>query len=283
MDHQKINYTPAALILLAIPLLFYAVPRTDEMVSVPGGVLETKDPETNQERLVTVRDFYLDKYLVTVGDFEKFQKATGYITQAEQFGNAAVFDDSVGQWVLVDSADFRYPQGPNKPKASSDHPVTQVSWNDAVAYANWKGKRLPTQWEWEYAARNARQSQYAYTWGSNLVDGTQYKANTWQGSFPFYNTVADGYRYTSPVGTFGENDLGLTDMGGNVWQWCIEDQPTREAGGPPEKIMRGGSFLCDPNICHGFQVTGQASSTPESSLMHVGFRCARDTDTKADF
>src|SRR5688572_32969795 len=98
MNHQKINYTPAALILLAIPLLFYAVPRTDEMVSVPGGALETTDPKTNQERLVTVKDFYLDKYLVTVGDFEKFQKATGYITQAERFGNAAVFDDSVGQW-----------------------------------------------------------------------------------------------------------------------------------------------------------------------------------------
>jgi sulfatase modifying factor 1 len=170
----------------------------------------------------------IDKNLVTVAEFEEFVKSTGYKTEAEKFGNAAVFDDRSGQWTLVNGADYHFPRGKDKPPCAPDHPVTQVSWNDAHAYARWKGKRLPTQWEWEYAAKNDKQSNDQYTWGTSLVVNGEYKANTWQGSFPAFNTADDGYTYTSPVGAFGENEIGLTDMGGNVWQWCEDDiKPTR--------------------------------------------------------
>jgi sulfatase modifying factor 1 len=222
----------------------------------------------------------LDKNLVTVSDFEAFVKATNYVTEAENFGNAGVFSDETHQWDLVDGANFRYPLGKGKPKAESNHPVTQVSWNDAMAYAKWKGKRLPTQWEWEHAAKNASNTLEQYTWGDDLIVDGKYKGNTWQGSFPSYNSKADGYTYTSPVGIFGKNKLGLTDMGGNVWQWCQDsiEPTTREAEFDPatRRVTRGGSFLCDPMVCHGFRVTGRSSSTPESSMVHIGFRCAKD-------
>ena len=142
------------------------------------------------------------------------------MTEAEKFGNAAVFDFNSGQWSLVEGATYLYPQGKNGPAAPEDHPATQVSWNDAVAFAKWKGKRLPTQSEWEHAAKNAENTTTLYSWGKDLfVDGV-YRANTWQGSFPYHNTLDDGYLTTSPVGKFGKSKLGLTDMGGNVWQWC---------------------------------------------------------------
>lgn len=287
MRNSPIIYAPALLILVSMPFFFFTEPHLDGVVSVPGGELTTADPVTGRARTILIKDFYLDKHLVTVGEYDTFIKATGYITQADHFGQAAVFDDSTGQWTLVNGANFRYPRGPKKPEAPSDHPVTQVSWNDAVAFAKWKGKRLPTQWEWEHAAKNARDTRAIYTWGNNLVVAGRYKANTWQGSFPFYNSILDGYRHTSPVGVFGENELGLTDMGGNVWQWCSDDvelsHPDRALDPTPRKVLKGGSFLCDPGICHGYKVTARSSSTPETSLMHVGFRCAGDAGVTADF
>lgn len=258
----------------------YIHPENQEMALVKGGTLITADPITKAKKEVTLKSFLLDKNLVTVAEFEAFVKATKYVTEAEKFGNAAVFDGTKQSWELVDGANYHYPAGRNKPKAEANHPVTQVSWNDAIAYAKWKRKRLPTQWEWEHAARNAGNSQKQYSWGTDLVVNGKYKANTWQGSFPFYNTAEDGYALTSPVGVFGANKLGLTDMGGNVWQWCQDSiAPTgRDAELDPatRRVLRGGSFLCDPLVCHGFQVTGRSSSTPESSLMHTGFRCAKD-------
>jgi sulfatase modifying factor 1 len=222
----------------------------------------------------------LDKTLVTVGQFEEFLKATKYVTEAEKFGSAAIFNKETQGWDLLDGANYQYPQGRNKPKAIASHPVTQVSWNDAKAYAKWKGKRLPTQWEWEHAAKNAAQTSKQYSWGQDLVVAGKYKANTWQGSFPFFNTAEDGYEYTSPVGVFGANELGLADMGGNVWQWTEDSiEPTardKELDPATRRVLRGGSFLCDPFVCHGFTVQGRSSSTPESSLMHTGFRCAKD-------
>jgi sulfatase modifying factor 1 len=273
--------TLSALAVAGVALLSYQLMRVNrDMVVVPGGVLHTIDPETKSAKEISIHNFLLDKNLVTVGDFDAFVKATGFQTEAEKFGNAAVFDDGTRQWILVDGADYHFPQGKNKPKAESSHPATQISWNDAVAYAKWKGKRLPTQWEWEHAAKNGLQGTEQYTWGPDLVVNGKYKANTWQGSFPSYNSVEDGYAYTSPVGVFGENKLGLTDMGGNVWQWCEDDiAPTdqeKESDPSMRKVLRGGSFLCDPLVCHGFQVTGRSSSTAESSLMHAGFRCAKD-------
>lgn len=250
------------------------------MVQVSGGLLVTQDPITHGRKEIRIKSFLLDRNLVTVREFEEFVTATGYVTDAEKFGSAGVFHYESKQWSLVDGADFRYPLGRNQEKADANHPVTQVSWNDAVAYANWKGKRLPTQWEWEHAAKNGESNDEQYAWGKDLVVNGKYRANTWQGSFPYHNTVEDGFAYTSPVGEFGENKLGLTDMGGNVWQWC-EDSivPTgvdREIDPAMRKVTRGGSFLCDPMVCHGFQVTGRSSSTPESSMLHIGFRCAKD-------
>lgn len=269
------------LVVLAVALLSWQLSAVDtEMVGIQGGVLSTIDPVTKEPKTIEVKSFLLDRDLVTVEKYEQFIKDTGYKTEAEKFGNAAVFDPDTQHWSLVDGADFRYPRGKNKPKAAPNHPVTQVSWNDAVAYAHWKGKRLPTQWEWEHAASNGKKSGVQYSWGADLVVGGKYKANTWQGSFPFKNTVEDGYEFTSPVGAFGANESGFTDMGGNVWQWCQDDiAPTgrdKELDPAMRKVTRGGSFLCDPQVCHGFQVTGRSSSTPESSLMHTGFRCAKD-------
>lgn len=270
----------STLLLLSGLLFSFHNSTTPEMSVVKGGILTTIDPITHVTKKVTIKNFLLDKNLVTVADFEAFVKATRYVTEAEKFGNGGVFDPVKQGWELVDGADFRYPFGRNKPKAQSNHPVTQVSWNDAQAYAEWKGKRLPTQWEWEHAAKNAEPTSKQYTWGEDLVVGGKYKANTWQGSFPYRNTVEDGYEFTSPVGVFGANKLGLTDMGGNVWQWCQDSiEPTeREALMDPatRRVTRGGSFLCDPMVCHGFQVLGRSSSTPESSMVHIGFRCAQD-------
>lgn len=228
-----------------------------------------------------VEAFFLDKHPVTVAQFGQFVEATGYVTQAERFGDAAVMDEVTMNWGLVRGANWRFPFGPNGPAAPVDHPVTQVSWHDAVAYCTWAGKRLPTEVEWEHAARGARNSRQLYAWGNDLVVDSRYKANIWQGTFPYQNRGEDGYAYTSPVGAFGETELGLTDMGGNVWEW-MEDwyRPYSERGTPfeptaqSEKVQRGGSFQC--NECQGFRVYTRAHSTPETSLFHVGFRCAQD-------
>jgi sulfatase modifying factor 1 len=280
MSQTKV-FSVGLLAVLAIALLVWQrASVSQEMVAIEGGLLHTIDPISKAPKIINVESFLLDRDLVTVGQYEEFVSETGYKTQAEIFGNAAVFDPEMQQWSLVHGANFRYPRGRNKPKAEANHPVTQVSWNDATAYAKWKGKRLPTQWEWEHAANHGKKWDHQYSWGADLVAGGKYKANTWQGNFPFKNTIEDGYEFTSPVGAFGANDSGLTDMGGNVWQWCQDDiEPTgrdKEIDPSLRKVTRGGSFLCDPQVCHGFQVTGRSSSTAESSLMHTGFRCAKD-------
>ncbi|HEY5745061.1 MAG TPA: formylglycine-generating enzyme family protein [Chryseolinea sp.] len=286
---MKLSFKKSTLAAILLPLailagsfLFFAFTRleTKDMAVVKGGTLYTTDPVTKANKEVKIKSFLLDKNLVTVAQFDEFVNATHYVTEAQRFGNGGVFDADAHGWTLIDGADYHYPFGRDKSKAQPNHPVTQVSWNDAVAYAKWRGKRLPTQWEWEHAAKNGENSRQQYTWGQDLVVAGKYKANTWQGSFPSYNTVEDGYAATSPVGAFGANKLGLTDMGGNVWQWCTDDiQPQgRDAEMDPamRKVTRGGSFLCDPMVCHGFQVTGRSSSTPESSMVHIGFRCAKD-------
>ncbi len=158
--------------------------------------------------------------------------------------------------------------------------MTQVSWNDAVAYAKWAGKRLPTALEWEWAASASGTSKSIYAWGDEMKEGKSFKANFWQGSFPQKNTEEDGFLTTSPIGKFGANPTGLTDMGGNVWQWTADDTaPTEEEAKMDtemRKVTKGGSFLCDPKVCHGFKVDGKSSSTAEKGLMHTGFRCVKD-------
>ena len=232
----------------------------------------------------SIESFVMDKNLVTVEDFTTFVQATGYVTDAERYGNAGVFNQALGSFEAVEGAYFKYPFGKSQPKAELNHPVTQVSWNDAVAFAKWKGKRLPTKAEWEYAASNRYESSTQYSWGNDLVENGKFKANTWQGSFPFANTKDDGYAFTSPVGVFGENKIGLSDMGGNVWQWCSDsiEAPAYERIIDPSlrRILKGGSFLCDPMVCHGYQVQGESNSTPETSMAHIGFRCVRELQEK---
>jgi sulfatase modifying factor 1 len=242
---------------------------------------DTGEPAEQPPFEADVAPFLLDVHPVTVAEFARFS-ATGFTTQAERAGGAGVFDPATGAWNFVDGADWRHPRGPDAPASGDDHPVTQVSWNDAQAYCAWAGKRLPSEIEWEHAARNGHDGGPRYAWGDALVVAGHYMANTWQGHFPERNTVDDGYLFTAPVGTFGKTPGGLTDMGGNVWQWCadwfrpyaLRDQPFTPRP-DSAKVIRGGSFLCDPKVCHGFRVSARGHTTPETGLMHVGFRCAR--------
>lgn len=258
------------------------------MVYVPGArthIGAEDGPPAERPVFVTeVRAFYLDIHPVTVAEFRRFVHATKYVSDAERAGDGGVLDFETGRWDLVPGANWRFPSGPKAQPAPDAHPVTQVSWNDATAYARWAGKRLPTEIEWEHAARGAHDARDLYSWGGNalVVDG-QHRTNTWQGSFPGRNSGADGFLFTSPVGQFGRTRLGLTDMGGNVWQWC-EDwyRPYAErllpyAPGPAaEKVQRGGSFLCSREFCHGYRVSARSHSTPDTALFHTGFRCAKD-------
>jgi sulfatase modifying factor 1 len=264
-----------------------------EMVFIPGGstVIGSMihDKVEAPVHVVKLEGFYMDKHPVTVAQFQKFIIETNYKTSAEKFSDAGVYDFSTGEWFLKKSANWEYPQGRDAPKAVYNHPVTQVSWHDANAYAQWVGKELPTETQWEYAARNAGKiSNVEYPWGTNSTTrGDTYLANTWQGAFPNYNSLADGYLLTSPVGTFDATPLGLMDMVGNVWEWCSNwKQPYGvnsalfEPNSTSEKIQRGGSFLCDPKICHGFRVSARTGATPETSLMHVGFRCVKNRESE---
>ncbi len=259
----------------------------DGMVFIPSGTstIGNEDGLLNERGSyeVKVKGFFMDIHPVTVGEFRAFINATQYKTQAENFGDGSVLNDTTKTWELRKGVTWEYPQGRKYPQASEDHPVTVVSWNDAQAYCQWAKKRLPTEIEWEHAAKNAKNVTTLFPWGDELEEKGIYKANFWQGSFPHFNEVKDKFAYTNPVGKFGKTPLGLTDMAGNVWEWCEDwylpydqrDQkftPTKDS----EKVQRGGSFLCDPSICYGFRTTARTHSTPESSLYHVGFRTVKD-------
>ena len=219
------------------------------------------------------KDFWLDISPVTVAQFAQFIEATHYKTQAERFGDGGVFNFRTGTWSLMKGATWKFPFGKDSAEAKPNHPVTQVSWNDAVAYCKWAKKRLPNSEELIFAEKNAdADNQKTYAWGENYIENGKYKANFWQGNFPHNNTIADGFLTTSPVGYFGKTKLGLTDIEGNVWQWCNDDS-IKNIG---EKNQVGGSYLCDPMVCHGFKTGGISSSSSETSLVHVGFRCAKD-------
>lgn len=256
------------------------------MVYVPGGLTrigsENGAPDERPVVAVGVRGFFMDAHPVTVAQFQRFVAATGYRTDAERYGSAGVFDVRAREWRLVEGATWRRPLGPDAEGAPANHPVTQVSWHDAAAYADWAGKRLPTEAEWEHAARGGDRPD-RLTPHHTLAAGGVYRANTWQGRFPDHNTLADGYAYTSPVGAFGRSPLGLMDMVGNVWEWTADwyqpyDRrnrrfvPTAES----EKALRGGSFLCSVNSCTGYRVSARSHSTPDTSLFHTGFRCVSD-------
>lgn len=254
---------------------------------------------------VVLSPFRMDRATVTNSAFATFADATGYVTDAERLGTSAVFhlflDPStpvLGRapvapwWVEVEGAAWRTPEGPRSSlEGRADHPVVHVTWNDAVAYARWAGKRLPTEAEWDYAARGGIDGA-RFPWGDALMgpDG-EWRRNIWQGEFPVRNACEDGYPATAPAAAFHESTHGVRQMAGNVWEWCADVfSPTTYAEhhalgtvvdppGPaqgPTRVMRGGSFLCHDSYCHRYRVAARSSNTPDSSASNIGFLCAND-------
>jgi formylglycine-generating enzyme len=263
-------------------------PVDSDMVYFKGGTFMMGSPKgTPQEQpvhQVQVRSFKIDKHPVTVKEFGQFIGQTGYKTDADKFGDSGVMDFTTSAWALVPGANWHHPLGRNSPAAQDDYPVTQVSWNDAAAYAAWAGKRLPTEAEWEYAARCGGKSTTKFSWGNDLVMDGKYMANVWQGDNLTARQGADGFELTSPVGHYGETACGLTDMGGNVWNWCLDTykpypgSTIPDPQNPESKVIRGGSFFFDQNGENSYTTTGRASNTRETSLFNTGFRCAKDAD-----
>ena len=305
-----------------------------EMVLIPGGKFwmgaENFYPEEVPRHVRPVRPFPLVREPVPIRQFARFVADTGYVTVAERpldqtlyrglpdadlVPGSLVFtptdgpvplDDWRRWWAWVPGASWRRPSGHGSTIDGLDeHPVVQVCHEDAVAYAHWAGKRLPTEAEWEFAARGGLEGR-TYAWGDQAQDGENLLANTWQGNFPYRNTGAKGWRGTSPVGTFPANGYGLVDMTGNVWEWtsdyfttshalgspelggcgcgCGPDASTRaqlsmEPGSPiPRRVLKGGSHLCAPEYCLRYRPAARSPQAEDSATTHIGFRCARSVE-----
>jgi formylglycine-generating enzyme required for sulfatase activity len=261
----------------------------DGMVLINGGtfLMGTDDgmPHEAPAHRVSVRSFWIDRHEVTVAEFEEFIKATNYRTDAEKFGWSGVFDKTSRKWTRGDKATWRDPEGTGKTPQPNE-PVTQVSWNDAAAYAEWANKRLPSEAEWEYAARGGLAGN-KYAWGDELRPNGRPVANWWQGVFPENDTGEDGFAGRAPVMSFEPNGYGLYDMSGNVWEWTADwyagdyyqispaDDPKGAETGT-ERSMRGGSWMCAENFCSNYRVAGRSHATPDTGLNNLGFRCVRD-------
>ncbi|HEX9651495.1 MAG TPA: SUMF1/EgtB/PvdO family nonheme iron enzyme [Cyclobacteriaceae bacterium] len=263
------------IVLLSLMVFVWLWKSGDQKIETPPGMVFIPGNDA-------MDSFFMDATPVTVAQFREFVNATGYITQAEKFGDAGVFTIEEN-WHLVKGANWEFAMGREEPKAKDSHPVTQISYYDALAYSEWAGKRLPTEKEWQHAAMDGEHLDTQYNWGNRLVVEGRFMANTWQGSFPFYNSNEDGFATTSPVGTFGKTKLGLTDISGNVWEWCSDwkispglSMVNFEPDSTTEKVLRGGSFLCDLSYCQGYRLDGRSGSTPQTSLFHTGFRCVKD-------
>ena len=246
-------------------------------------------------REVTVSEFAIACFTVSNLQFGDFVRATRYTTDAERYGWSFVFTGSLPDdlkragtpwWVPVPHAYWAQPEGPPSTILDRlDHPVVHVSWNDASAYCQWSGTRLPTEAEWEMAARGGLK-QAIYPWGDELTPAGEHRCNIWQGDFPDHNTANDGYAGTAPVHAFPANGYGLHNVAGNVWEWC-EDyfspryHQTTTSRDPlhnelsPNRSLRGGSFLCNESHCNRYRVAARSSNTPESSSSNIGFRVIR--------
>ena len=304
-------------------------PAPEGMVWIHGGQSLMGDSVRREESPVheiAVDGFWMDEHEVTNAQFEAFVKATNYVTTAERTpkredfpervramikedqlkAGSVVFtppavapanlDNFLEWWRYVHGADWRHPEGPaSSIKDRMDHPVVSISWKDAEAYAKWAGKRLPTEAEWEYAARGGvgPKVRRTFTWGDNASQREK-MANTWTGSFPVEDRAADGFKGTAPVKTFPPNEFGLYDMAGNVWEfvadWFHPDyfskSPVLNPPGPatgydpnepdlPKKVIKGGSFLCSPIYCTGYRPGSRMFNDPDSSADHTGFRCVK--------
>ena len=304
---------------------------TAGMARIPGGTFlmgsDQHYPEEKPAHKVSVGAFWMDAHTVTNREFERFVAATGHVTLAEKPANpedypgakpemlvpsSVMFRKSEGPvdlsnhynwWTYVAGADWRHPRGPESSIIDlMDHPVVHVAFEDAEAYAKWAGKELPTESEWEFAARGGLDGK-PYVWGDEFLPGGKFMANTWQGQFPWQNLLEDGHEWTAPVGTYPANGYGLFDMAGNVWEWttdwyqvhsklpikspcCTLDNPrggkAEESYDPrtpnvtiPRKVMKGGSYLCAPNYCRRYRPAARMPQAVDTSTCHLGFRCVK--------
>tara|TARA_A100001011_G_scaffold366627_1_gene419329 strand:+ start:1027 stop:2067 length:1041 start_codon:yes stop_codon:yes gene_type:complete len=306
------------------------------MVWIPKGnfMMGSEGPQARPDEApvhrVNVDGFWIDKTEVTNAQFDAFVKATGYETTAEKpvdweemkkqlppgtpkphdsllQASSLTFKATNGPvdlnnyaawWEWKPKASWRNPRGKGSSiEGKENHPVVHVSWDDANAYAQWAGKRLPTEAEWEWAARGGLKEK-KYPWGDEEINSGKAKANSWEGSFPYYNINKDLFFYSAPVKSFEANGYGLYDMAGNVWEWCSDwyhyDYYKTLAGktsvnprGPEnsydpnnpyiaQKIIRGGSFLCNDTYCSGYRVASKMKSSPDTGSEHTGFRCVKD-------
>jgi formylglycine-generating enzyme len=291
------------------------------MVWVPGGQFWMGEPsqdDCNPVHSVYVDGFWMDRTEVTNRQFAEFVQATGYKTVAEQQPDPKEFPkvppeklapfslvfrmtsgpvdlrDHSQWWEAVHGTDWRHPEGPNSSiDGKDDYPVVHVCWHDAVAYAEWAGKRLPTEAEWEFAARGGLDRK-RYCWGEEAFSDAAPRANIWQGRFPYQNTTKDGYPGAAPVAKFPANGFGLCDMAGNVWEWCADwytpdyykDSPRINPKGPEssydpvepgvaKRVQRGGSYLCSDQFCTRYLPGARGKGDVNSAHNHTGFRCAK--------
>jgi formylglycine-generating enzyme len=284
-----------------------------DMVEIPGGqfTMGTNDPNSfaneRPAHRASVSRFWIDRHDVTNAEFRKFVDATGYVTTAERPvdwetmkkdlppntpkppdeklqpgslvftppGHSVDLRDISNWWTWTNGANWRQPEGPGSTiEGKDDYPVVQVSWDDAVAYARWTGKRLPSEAEWEFAARGGDSKQTRYCWGDTFQPNGKFMCNTYTGEFPVKDTAADGFSGTNPWTAFPPNGYGLSDITGNVWQWTADtynDPANPDA--PRQYVVKGGSFLCNPSYCESYRPTARRGIPPDTGSSHVGFRC----------
>lgn len=305
------------------------------MIHIPGGEFimggdnQQASGDEYPEHKVQVSAFWMDATEVTNKQFREFAEATGYITTAGRkpdweelkkdlppgtekphdsllVAASLVFNQPsepvdrrnfFSWWSWVPGADWMHPRGPEDHIVGKEnYPVVHVSWFDAQAYCQWAGKRLPTEAEWEFAARGGLKDS-VYPWGNEHIHSGKIKANSWEGNFPYFNEQKDGFLTTAPVKSFAPNRYGLYDMAGNVWEWCSDwyhseyysmiEAGSKDPQGPEKsydpddpyswkKSMRGGSFLCNDSYCSGYRVSRRMKSSPDSGFEHTGFRCVRN-------
>ena len=262
-------------------------PPPASAVIVPGGRFTMgggERLEENPPHIVVLNPFAIDPYEVTVERFSKFITAAKYRTEAEKWGWSGVFDIQKQDWKPTNGATWKEVGGPGSKPSALDDPVTHVSWNDAVAFCAYEKGRLPTEAEWEYAARGGKEG-LIFPWGNELRPGGKPAANWWQGVFPTKVTKEDGFVSRAPVGRFKPNGYGLYDMIGNVWEWNADwfdagyygRSPVENPKGPgsgKDRVMRGGSWMCSENFCRNFRNAARSFAAPDSGLDNLGFRCA---------